>query len=341
MENKKHDKAKRPQHQSLSEFDESVPETHISLYALITNEKNTSIYMGKEKCQSMRKALFENVLTLFKRYGAPNYVEFFNYNAQDIIKCGLNVFTTHTELAPVAHLIECFSVITRRGTTDKHIISFGISKKLLKQYLRSRKEAKTKEEIEIPYLPNQVKPKPRDEVIFGKKEIKISEDYGIAVERNAICRRFEHWCQLQGVTARDGILMALESLFEEYPIVGLKEVKDYQVYTEFDKPLLKNPVVEKGAKEQLNISCSKSVSEFAKTIIERYNRDAENLLKDKLDISTYCNNALHLLNSNMPLKYRDPQLYMENLELERVKKQHEQAIQAQQQSAKEKNSKES
>lgn len=291
---------------SLSARDEYIPKTHIGMYSIFRNPRNKNVYMSEKHCQAIRQKTFNGVLNLYKKYGSPDFADFFNYNNHVICEIGLNHFANHPKIAPVVSLIECFQcerVINGHYDIKKMIISFAINRELLFQYFETGN---------VPII--ERKKKSRDLILFGEEQIKVDTVHSVPVERNALYRKFDDWCALQGVDMQEGISMALEALFERYPIDSLKDTAAYDFLTEFDKPLFARPKYNPDKVER-RVEFSGTICELSDKIIERYNRDPVNLTK-KIDFNTYVNNALYLLNSNMDLKYQDPELYKEKLDTE-------------------------
>lgn len=299
---------------SLSERDEYIPVTHIGMYSILRNEKNKSVYMSEPQCQNVRKKTYNAVLEIFREYNSPDYADLWNYNISAINDCGLNYFITNPKIAPVGDLIECFEEIVEvnqgraRIQGNKRLyISFGINKKLLAEYFKNPSK--------IPKL----KPpgnKSREAVIFGEDTIKIGKEGMLVIERNAIYNRFFHWCKLQGVDKREGALIALQTLFRCYPVNGLNETEYYGMVTELDRQIF-TKTHDKG-KEEVPVTFSKTILGKSQDIIARYNLDPNILTKPRMDFNTYANNALHLLNSNMPMKYQDPDFLKEKEDTEKM-----------------------
>lgn len=312
---------------TLSEKDEYIPNTHIGMYSLLRSEKNESIYMGEEQCQNVRKKSFNSVLTIFREYGSPDYADLWNYNIAAINECGLNYFINNSKLAPLGNLIQCFEKeveSSKRGgkfNGNKILyVSFGIDKKLLIQYFKNVEDAKENgTEVKIPEPPKLI-PRSREKILFGVETFTRKEGGEIELDRNATYNRFEHWCKLQGVTTTEGLTMAMETLFKCYPVNGLHELKYYNIVTELDR-LAFRPRLEKG-NEEVNVNLSKVIYGKSKEIIERYNLDPTNLSKGIMTFDTYANNALHLLNSHMPLSYQDPWLAKEKADTEKMEKEN-------------------
>lgn len=288
----------------LSEKDEFVPKTHIGMYTIFRNPNNKNVYMSEQACQKIRRKTFDGLLEIFKKYGSPNIADLFNYNIQVITDIGLNHFARQPKIAPLANVIECF---TTKETGSRVIqVSFGLSREVLAYYFKTRC---------VPIM-RRNKAKSRDLILFGAEQIDIGNDDTITVDRSALYRKFVDWCELQGVDQQEGILMALELLFENYPLPALLPTSEYDFLTEFDRPLFAKRRDRLQGKTVHSVELSNVVAGLAEDIIARYNRDPDNATK-KIDFNSYVNNALHLLNSSMDLKYQNPELYQEQLETQR------------------------
>lgn len=289
----------------LSEKDEFVPKTHIGMYSIFRNPKNKNVYMSEAHCQKIRLDTFNSILNLFRKYGSPDFADLFNYNINTFTEIGLNHFARHPKIAPVAQVIECFTYSPNRNSVRR--VSFGISKKVLAYYFETRC---------VPVIYRN-KEKTRDFVLYGAEELKLGSDTSVKVDRTALYRRFVDWCTLQGIDQQEGLLMAFELLLNAYPLTDLLPTSEYDLLTEFDKPLFaKRKGVRKGTTTK-NVEISNNICALAEDIIARYNRDVDNLTK-KIDFDTYINNAIYMLNNNIDLKYQDPELYQEKLETERM-----------------------
>lgn len=302
----------------LSEFDEGVrDEDFIGLYTLFTNSENKIVYMGKDRCQNMRKELFDNSLRIFRKYTGESFADFFNYTIDEIGRLGENPFVMEKGFSRIANSIKAYEVKLGRGGLFKYSVSFGINKKLAYEHFEKiEKGLFDDEEIELEQ--NKKDPEKRQEILNGKEHISVTDDYIVAIERNAIMRKFQHWCALQKIDARAGIIIAFEELFKTHPNPKLKPTREYESLTELDKLIINNPKTQKGVKKRIEVELPKSLLDNAEIIIERYNRDVNNLAKEKLRLETYLSNAILLLNKKMPLKYRNPKLYLEEVETGKV-----------------------
>lgn len=307
----------------LTKSDEYCPKTHIGMYPLLRNKKNVSAYLSEEDCQKMRKDTFQNVLDMFKKYGSPDYADFFNYNAEVIAEIGMNHFSFHPKLSPVCLLIECFSFPCINHAGEKsQAISFGINRELLQQYLKSYAEAQKKGTlVDIPKLVRKP-PEKRDLILYGEARIDIGGGNTFKTARNALYNRFLDWCDIQGISEQEGAAMALETVLQAYPSERLKDISEYDLITEFDRPLFALPKREYRDTEE-TIVVSGTIRGISKKIIERYNRDPDNIAKPKLTFDKYVNNALFLMNNSIGLKYRNPGLYFEKLQLEEMERYNE------------------
>lgn len=323
MENKTGYKYQKPNRSkdfippNLSKKDEYVPKSHIGMYSLLRNPKNESIYMGEDACQNIRMKTFQSVLRIFHKYGSPDYSELWNYNISAINDAGFNYFTVNSNIAPIADLIECFEQEYKISNGNKRLmISFGINKEILVQYLKDVKQSKeTGEKVIIPKLKKPGN-KTRAEVIFGYGTIKVGIGNEVKIGRNAIFNRFQHWCSLNGISERDGILTALQNVMDDYPIEGLYDTEYYHVVTELDRMIFKSTE----EKESFDIELSSVIFNQTNEIIQRYNSDPNNLEKGEMTFDTYISNALYLLNSKIPLKYRDPKLQQDIYDVSEMEK---------------------
>lgn len=295
----------------LSKSDEYIPNTHIGMYSILRNPKNESVYMGEERCQNIRKKTYDAILSIYRKYNSPSFSDLWNYNITAINACGLNYFATNPKIAPIAGIIQCIEMTDKDSHRyTRNYVSFAVSKNALAKYFKMQEQAKiTGEEIKLPVL-RPIIPKTKAQIIFGKEEIEIDDKHTIAPDRNAIYNRFDHWCKLNGVSIQEGGVMALQTLIKDYPIDGLNDLNYYNIVTELDKQVFL-PEQEIGT-ERVVVNLSKMLYNKASNIMARYNQDPDNLEKGELTLDTYVNNALHLLNSNMPMKYRNKEKEKEN-----------------------------
>lgn len=302
----------------LSDRDEYVPPTHIGMYSLLRNPKNKGIFMGEKRCRDVREKTFQGVYSLYKKYGSPDFADFYNRNAEVITQIGLNHFSYNQKLAPIADFIECFAVSDKIGQYKQNFAAFGINKQLLASYLDSFKNGEPFDrDFFRTLLFNQPdEKKTRDFIIFGDQKIELSDLKTISLDKNAVYRRFRDWCELQGVEEKDGLIMALESLIDAHPLEEVKKTTDYDIVTEFDIPLFHKPQKQADNVEK-KIVFSGGILALAEKIIARYNRDVNNLSR-QVSFNTYVNNALHLMNQTMHEQYRDPELDEEKKQLEEM-----------------------
>lgn len=301
----------------LSEFDENVPKTHIGMYKFLTDKRNESVYMGENACQNVRKRTFKGVFKLFEKYGSPLIDDFWNYNVKVITEIGMNCFAENTAFAPLAHLVECFvyekPVKTKRGTNSARYVSFAIRVQYLNAYLKSRLEG-IPDELELPE-------KSRDLVLFGETRFKLGMEY-VSTENNALIQRFKDWCRIRGVTFQTGMNIAVKKLMDDIPAEKLKDLSEYDLLTEFDAPLFARPK-RMCQKTRITVQLVSSVYILTQKILARYNRDVDNLDKERIGFDSYVSNALNLMNRSMNLKYRDPLLYKKKAELEMLEEYHD------------------
>lgn len=296
----------------LSEKDEYLPSTHIGMYSILRNKQNKSVYLSEERCQNMRSGTYERLVELADKYGSACLEELFNFCPAHIMdEAKLNHFALHPQIAPVACLIECFETVTE----GRIFISFGIDKKILTEYFKNKDNPD--------FTVEDISPRREREgqisdikLLFGEEAIQLDSQTSVTIERNALYRRFEHWCALQDIDTKTGVLMALEALFDAHPVDGLRDLDEYDVITEFDRAIFEKAQRQEKAITR-NVKIGGTVYATANKIIARYNRDPANLSRPNMSFDDYTNNALHLLNKSMDLKYQDPELYMQLRQIEK------------------------
>lgn len=322
FEYKKRKRLPGEQRPTLSERDEYVPDTHIGMYSILRNEKNKNVYMGEEQCQITREKTYNGVLKIYNRYNSPSYADLWNYNIEAINECGLNYFASNKYISPIRNLIECFESGTLKNqgiyVAREKVISFGIERESLKKYLDELSDYNEVElHIKIPHRPS-LRKKSRERVLFGNETYRRIGGT-VEIPRNAIFNRFQHWCVLNGVSEQEGLLMAIEGLFKSYPVDGLNEPRQYNVITELDRKIF-GKQHEPGRADEVPVAISGVIYGKTSEIIARYNIDPKNMIRDPMTFDDYVNNALYLLNSKMPKKYRDPELIEEQRETEKMER---------------------
>lgn len=300
----------------LSEKDEYVPSTHLGMYSLFRNPENKSVYMSESWCQSIRHKTYTSVMELFKKYKTPSFCTFFNYNTDILTKLGVNYFETHNKFAPIAELVEAFPHQTETNSVPAQAISFGIEKLTLKKYLESLRNG-TDFWMDPPISVikrKKLQQEKRDFIMFGEEATQMNYWQRIHMPQNPLYKQFVDWCRLQHLRLAEGMLMAIECLLQARPAEGLKDITEYDYIDELDVPLYAKPR-ESASRIKREVLLSGKICAIADKIIERYNRDPKNIAK-RIDFNLYCNNALHLLNQNMDLQYRDPTVYEEKVMLD-------------------------
>ncbi len=296
----------------LTEKDEYVPDTHVGMYSLFRNPENTSVYMSESRCQSVRCKTYTKTMELFRKYQTPSFCTFFNYNTDILTSLGVNYFNTCDKFAPIAELVESFPhQIVEEDTIPMQAISFGIEKITLKMYLKSLRDGTdfwSNPPISV-VKRKKLQQQKRDFIMFDDEETKLDYWNSIHMPRNPLYHRFLDWCKLQGIESYEGMLMAIECLLYAYPLDSLKDLTEYDYIDELDVPLYAKPR-EVSKRVERTVTLSGQICALADKIIERYNRETKNIA-NRIDFDLYCNNALHLLNQNMDLQYRDPALYEE------------------------------
>ena len=284
----------------LTRYDTPVPEGYIGMYSILRNPLNKAVYLPEEACQDLRQKTFDAILDLCKQYNTPNFAKLFNYNAQVIGEVGLNYFAQRKELAPVVGIMQCFERIKKYDNKNVYI-SFAINKNLLNQYF----------DTGVCPVIKWSERETRDAIIFGKKELQLYANKTVKVARAPLFRRFERWCKQKNLTLEKGIMIAVDAAMRKYPVSKGDFLEEYEPITVMDRPLFDEAM--RSGKEKKFVEFSSLIVSQAEKIIERWNRDPENQSKKRMDFSTYCNNALSLLNQSMPEKSADPKLFYDDL----------------------------
>lgn len=297
-------------HIFLSARDEDVPETHVPLFDLLSNPNNKGIHMGVLALQDIRKRTFQNVYELFDDCGSASFSDFYNQNLEELSALGLIFFENNTVLSQISHLIECFEKISENHA-DFSYISFGINREDLKEYLSLRGQKME--------LPDRLK-RPKSHFLnlsdyekmksrFGYYYFQLSKRNNVSLCNCAITRRFQDWCNLNDIDFEKGILIAMEFLCSQSKESALKPLEKYDKVTRFDSLFLAKPEKDSELVKE-EIQFDGYIHALAKSIIARMNRDPKNQFHP-IDFQLYVNNALFAFNKSVPLKYRDPKLYME------------------------------
>lgn len=296
----------------LTEYDEYTPKEYIGTYVLFSNEKNGGIYVKTQLLKSIREKTFQEAYRLYSLYKPPSFVDFFNYNIDYLSELGYNHFMRIDKFSPIANLIECFSNMENGYS----YISFGVSRSKIKEYLYLKKQGKDiPKSLTHSELYNRGdSDKYRYKVTFGYETFVTSKLEQIDIVDSAVYKRFKEWCSINEISVENAILMGMDLIMESFPSKQLKELEEYDLYSDFDKLLLDDTI------RKEDVDCSVKVNgtlfSISDKIIKRMNRDPKNIY-NQIDFNTYLNNALYLLNRNVDLKYRNIDLYTKN---ERYKK---------------------
>ena len=307
---KKNDTFIRPY---LSLKDEYVPDDCISIYEMFILSSNMKNLYGEKVAKELRKKTYNNVLKLYEEDGADDYTKFWNFHVEEISEMRLNEFAKFEPLEPYCRYIEAFKKKKKSNGKIRWVISFGIKKSTIEKFLEEKERCRRED---IPFIPPTIKKgrKPIKEMIdFGTYQLYTGNVNEISIEKGALYERFKKWAALQGITLREAGLMAINSVIDLYPVDDLEELSDFQKITVFDKNYLAKKDVFKEIKPyKANINGETFCK--AEKILYRYNLDPTNVCKEK-NMNQYVNEALELMNSKMPLKYSNPDLYEQYKEL--------------------------
>ena len=290
----------------LHPTDEYVPtETHIGLLEFIEDLNKREPCVGAERAMQLRKATYNNVLELFHLYGSRNFVEFWNFHSREFVKLKKNEFANISALSPFCDYIECFSkdniAVKQKNTKISHIC-FGISKQMLEKYYKKKADCEKqgiKFEPPIKRIIGGVKN--RDFILYGVHEIRFENGTHAKIEKGAIYNQFLHWCDIQGLTRRVGIMIAMREVMAKYPVQEVKALEEYQTLTDLDEMYILRAETNT---PEVSVLTSTSLPLFNKMqeMIKRYNLDPNNITK--LSQQGYVNNAIFQLNKKFGEKYK-------------------------------------
>lgn len=295
----------------ISDNDEGVPQdTHIPIMEFIQQMNDKDAVIGMERAKELRRKSFYNVLDLFVKYGSKDYPAFWNIHIEEIAQLKLNEFANIPQLKPFCNYIECFATKHTSQTNNKYwLISFGLSKRILKEYFEAYdKSQKNGTEFVPPKIKFAGKKKNRDFVIFGDYEVCFPNKTKVHIEQNEIFRRFSDWCMIQGITKREGIIIAIQDIVSNNPISGVNPLEEYHIETELDKIYKINHTDRYTAADSLHIMIEPPVRNKMEEIILNYNSDPKNKVKE-LTSTAYINNAIADYNRRVSIKYSAPEQY--------------------------------
>ena len=297
----------------LSLKDEGVPDTHISMYDLFVSSKEAKKMFGEKVAIKTRKETYNGVLEYFNKYNARDYASFWNLYIEEIKILRLNKFANFKELEPLCSYIECFCTphITKSRKIKKDLISFGIRRSTLREYYLKKEEAENNGTEFIPPKYTKVgRPITKDFVLFGEDLINTTNNPNekVGIPRNEIFSRFEHWRNINGLSKKEAVLMALESVVDLNKTDGVGELSEYTRETIFDNVIYKTNR-ENSKEERIYLRIDADLKEQVAQVIKIYNNQPENKTKTPLTFSSYMQNASIMLNKKMGIKYTNPELY--------------------------------
>lgn len=311
----------------LSERDETAIGGYVPLTKFLTQEQY-GINITENECKRIREKSFENVKKIYHKYGSPHFATLWNYNIVSINQNGLNEMLRIVKLRPFANVIRCFQreeLVQMGGEFRRYnLVSFGIKRQTIEQYRVNKERAERMGCKYVLPVMGQLTGMTKEKSIFGEATIKIENDRKVKIARNALYNQFTHWCALEGVSEEQGLQMALKQLLKDYPSKELGSVEAYKVCTDIDRRIFTKETTDVRVEER--VIFSDMIREKAEEIIYYYNADPNNSDKPKLDFDTYMNNALHLMNSQMPAKYSDRELYEQILQTEKIEAENKSII---------------
>lgn len=294
----------------LSKKDEGVPDTHIPLYQIFVISPEIRNLYGENVANELRRNTYRNVLKEFEKLGATDFCDFWNAFKVEIAELKMIEFAKYEKLKPFCEYVECFKTeYMTQHKKPRHLIHFGISRKILNKYREEQLRAK---KLGIEFVPPTLRKTnvtEKERALNGEYFWKHEKTKIARVPKNEVFYRFSHWCELQGVSKIEGCKMALEAVVLMNPVEGILPLSAYKQESVFDK--LENTKREKTDFRVATAKINADVYNQASDIISAYNKDTDNKTKSNMNISKYINNALVHLNNKMPLQYRNPKLYEE------------------------------
>lgn len=310
----------------LTMRDENVPEGYIPIYNLFTEKKyalpgcEEFWCIGEERLKRMRFDAYHEVKKRFELCKAVNYAKFWNGNLDAINDLGINPFGNLLHFKELASVMICFQTTEENKVSGKKrkMISWGISDKIYREYYRAQREAaKTSEPAKPVRLYDQHKKRTGNMFKLPRVKILFDTEHGdkqvVKLRRNALYNQFEFWCAANRLTKSEGIYQAIGLLIEQYPVEGLEELGAYERKCDLDYSEVLIPDTTPENSVSTTVWIPKKVHMKMREIIDRWNKDPENIGSKQMAIPAYVTQAVDELNKRAPLRYSDPEAYQEHL----------------------------
>lgn len=309
----------------LSEKDEYVPDDFLSITQIFTNPKCAlpgftpeEWCLGKNKLKEMREKTFYSVRKRFYEAGAPMYDRYWNSNLDAINHLGLNEFSKLSCFIDLAQVMICFETAIEtkymKGSKRKYI-SWGIRKKLYRQYYDNLKEAVDNgtEPKKIKLYENKKNNRgklsyvnlPKTTAIFGWPDGTTRK---VKFEENEIYYTFMQWSKIKGIERKRALYAAMITLMEKYPVKELENLKIEKRQTDIEEvreiAIQNNRIGSKAFSLLMPEELNKQIDD----IVQRFNNDPANMGEQKLYKKVFMVQALQFYIKHLPLKYTNPQL---------------------------------
>lgn len=312
----------------LSNKDEYVPDTFVSITEIFTNPKMRlpgytaeEWILGEKRLKELREKTFYEVKKRFTESEGKQYDVYWNANLDAINYLGLNEFAKLSFFIELAQVMVCFQteVETKymKGSKRRYV-SFGIRKKNYRAYYNYLKATIEKDETATTiklYEPKKSNRGSLARINYKGTNILVESPDGtktrIPIIQNDIYNEFVKWCDLKGIEKKRALYGAMKLLMKTYPVDDPETIKTDRHKTDIE-------IVHEAAKKQnrvgfthITANVSPEMGKDIEDIIERFNNDPDNLVKPQLSKGVFALQALYFYIKHLPLKYTNPLLLEE------------------------------
>lgn len=315
----------------LSENDEYVPDNYLSLTEIFTNPNcrlpgftPEEWCIGKKKLKELRREIFKATLIIMRTTKVERFDVFWNGNIDAINQSGINEFVKFPFFIELASVMMAFqtNVETKwvNVNSKRKIISFGIRKTLYRKYYDSLMEAYKNGTEPKPVNLYDPKKRKRNDVFSNTQQTTLvfqgvdsNHNHYVELNKNEIFLAYERWCKLNRRTKKDGLYLAMLYIMKQFPCEEMDSLEDIRAKIKKNDKLQPVDIKsrDKYEKKRISIDAPMFLYDNIVNIIDRYNRDLENVGKKRITIMSFCQQALIYYIKNLPLKYTNPDMYRE------------------------------
>lgn len=310
----------------LTMKDETVPDGYIPIYNLFTEKKyalpgcEDFWCIGEEQLKKMRFYAYHEVKKRLELCKSVDYAKFWNGNLDAINDLGINPFANLIHFKELASVMICFQTTeaNKFSGIKRKMVSWGIKDSVYREYYRAQREAvQTGEKAKAVRLYDNHKKRtgnmfkmPRVKIFFDTQN---GDRQVVKLRRNALYNQFEFWCAANRLTKTEGIYQAISLLVEQCPVEGLEELGAYERKCDLDYTEVLIPDTTPENTVSTTVWIPKKIHMKMREIIERWNKDPNNIGEKQMTIPAYVTQAVDELNRRSPLRYFDPEAYREYL----------------------------